>query len=196
MAKNLPCAGCGEMMWRSRTSAPEGIARCLPCRRGSREVFTAPNGTRTTHGTSGYHHGCRCATCKTATSERAKKWNAAYTKKHGHHYSSGWRRRFKEEHGFWPQGSGTEFVDAPTRRAIYERDGWTCQLCASPIDPAATEHADRASLDHIVPQSRGGTHEPSNLRMSHVGCNASRRDRMDEADEQIKAGAATNAPRE
>lgn len=46
-----------------------------------------------------------------------------------------------------------------------------------PID--AAEHADRASLDHIVPQSHGGSHDPSNLRMAHVGCNARRGDRVD-----------------
>ena len=196
MAKNLPCAECGAMMWRTRTSAPEGVARCLSCRRAGREMFVAPNGVRTTHGNSGYRHGCRCDTCKSASSKRAKSWNAAYAAEHGHHYSSGWRRRFKEEHGFWPQGSGTEFVDAPTRRAIYERDRWTCQLCLEPIDAGATEHADRASLAHIIPQSRGGSHEPSNLRMAHVGCNASRRDRADGTGGRVRAGAAGNAPHE
>lgn len=30
--KDLPCSKCGEMMWRSRTSAPEGKATCRPCR--------------------------------------------------------------------------------------------------------------------------------------------------------------------
>ena len=98
----------------------------------------------------------------------------------GEQYSSTWRRKFKDEQGFWPQGSGTEFVDAATRRAIYERDGWVCQLCEAPVDPGATAHAERASLDHIVPQSRGGSHDPSNLRMAHVGCNARRRDRVDD----------------
>lgn len=30
---DLPCAACGQMMWRSRTSAPEGVATCRPCRK-------------------------------------------------------------------------------------------------------------------------------------------------------------------
>ena len=180
MAKNLPCSECGGMMWRSRTSAPEGVARCLPCRRAGRAVFVAPSGRKTTHGASGYRNGCRCGDCRAASAARMKNWNAAYTEQNGHHYSSGWRRRFKAEHGFWPQGSGTEFVDAATRRAIYERDGWVCQICLGPVSPDATAHAERASLDHIVPQSRGGSHDPSNLRMAHVGCNARRRDRVDD----------------
>ena len=178
---DVPCVECGKMMWRGgKGGAVPGKSKCLPCRRAGRAVFVAPNGRKTTHGASGYRNGCRCDDCRAAETARMKSWNAAYSEQNGHHYSSGWRRRFKDEQGFWPQGSGTEFVDAPTRRAIYERDGWTCQLCDGVIDPGATEHADRASLDHIVPQSRGGSHDPSNLRMAHVGCNARRRDRVDD----------------
>lgn len=33
MRKDLPCSECGVMMYRSRTSAPEGEATCRPCRR-------------------------------------------------------------------------------------------------------------------------------------------------------------------
>jgi 5-methylcytosine-specific restriction endonuclease McrA len=29
-------------------------------------------------------------------------------------------------------------------------------------------------LDHIVPLSRGGTHEPSNVQLAHYGCNSKR----------------------
>lgn len=178
MKKDLPCSGCSEMMWRGRTSAPEGVARCLKCRNGGRGYFVTPEGQRKSHGQSAYRHGCRCDICREATSERMARYFADYSAKHGEAYSSTWRRKFKAEHGFWPQGSGTEFIDAPTRRSIYERDGWVCQLCDGAISPDATEHADRASLDHIVPQSRGGSHDPSNLRMAHVGCNARRGDRV------------------
>lgn len=34
-AGGLTCADCGKAMWNSRTSAPQGHARCLPCRRAS-----------------------------------------------------------------------------------------------------------------------------------------------------------------
>lgn len=32
-AGGLNCADCGKAMWNSRTSLPQGLARCLPCRR-------------------------------------------------------------------------------------------------------------------------------------------------------------------
>lgn len=34
--KDLPCAGCGEMMWRGSTSLPDGQAKCRACRRSSK----------------------------------------------------------------------------------------------------------------------------------------------------------------
>ena len=176
----LTCAGCAKPIHKSRTSAPQGRAKCRDCRNGGRGYYEYGDGRKASHGASAYARGCRCDVCKAGQAEVSARFNARYSAKHGHHYSSGWRRRFKAEHGFWPQGSGTEFVDAATRRAIYERDGWVCQLCEAPVDPGATAHAERASLDHIVPQSRGGSHDPSNLRMAHVGCNARRRDRVDD----------------
>lgn len=66
-------------------------------------------------------------------------------------------------------------VRASTRREVLERDGWVCQLCSEPIDREAHYLDDwSATVDHIVPQSKGGTHEPENLRACHRWCNAVR----------------------
>ena len=180
LRKGLTCASCAKPMAASRTSAPQGKARCRECQNGGRGYYEYGDGRKASHGASAYARGCRCDVCREGQAARSAKWSAEYADKNGEVYSSTWRRRFKDEHGFWPQGGWSDFIDAAGRRAIYERDGWTCQLCDGVIDPGATEHADRASLDHIVPQSRGGSHDPSNLRMAHVGCNARRRDRVDD----------------
>lgn len=179
IAPGLTCASCSKPMVKGRTSSPQGKARCRECQNGGRGYYEYGNGRKASHGAA-YARGCRCDVCREGQSAQSAKWLAKYTREHGEHYSSTWRRAFKAEHGFWPQCSSTGFIDAPGRRAIYERDDWTCQLCDGAIDFDATEHADRASLDHIVPQSRGGSHDPSNLRMAHVGCNARRRDRVDD----------------
>jgi len=68
---------------------------------------------------------------------------------------------------------------APTKRlAIYKRDNWTCLICYEPVSRADYSHEvynpQYPSLDHIVPRSLGGTHEDSNLRTTHVLCNALR----------------------
>jgi hypothetical protein len=70
-------------------------------------------------------------------------------------------------------------VSRKDRLAIYERDSWTCQLCEFPVDPLAPVNSHwSATLDHIVPQSHQliPDHSPSNLRLSHMWCNAARGD--------------------
>lgn len=69
--------------------------------------------------------------------------------------------------------AGGSWITRAERLSIYERDGWVCQLCLDPVD-ADLHHSDdwAASLDHIVPRSKGGTHDHKNLRMVHRWCNA------------------------
>lgn len=57
-------------------------------------------------------------------------------------------------------------------REVYERDGWICGLCGKPVPQDATFPAkSSASLDHIMPLSRGGHHVRENTQCSHLGCN-------------------------
>lgn len=51
---------------------------------------------------------------------------------------------------------------------IVRRDGGICHLCGK---PGAT------SADHLVPVSRGGTNDPSNLKAAHPYCNRVRSNR-------------------
>lgn len=53
------------------------------------------------------------------------------------------------------------------REAIYARDGHACTYCGSRFD---------LTLDHAVPESRGGSHDESNLVTACRQCNASKRD--------------------
>lgn len=64
----------------------------------------------------------------------------------------------------------------PIRRsAIYERDGWTCQLCGQPVERKA-QHPEpmSATLDHIIPLKLGGSHTSENLQLAHFACNSSK----------------------
>lgn len=75
-------------------------------------------------------------------------------------------------------GARTGFhISKAARGAIYERDGWVCQLCLDPVDSALPPNDMwSASLDHIVCQSWAGQpdHSPSNLRLAHRWCNSVR----------------------
>ena len=66
-------------------------------------------------------------------------------------------------------------VSDELRLAVYERDGFVCWLCGGPVDMSADPSSDMfASLDHVVPRSRGGSDDPSNLRCAHRLCNSLR----------------------
>jgi len=62
--------------------------------------------------------------------------------------------------------------------AVYERDGWRCGVCLRDVDRTLPFPDPRcATLDHIIPLSRGGLHVPSNVQCAHFRCNASKSDR-------------------
>lgn len=81
-----------------------------------------------------------------------------------------------------------DFIARHRRLALYERDGWTCQLCSGPVDPSLHYTDDwSASLDHIIPRSRGGSHDEDNLRLAHRWCNSVRGDETYYTDADLAA---------
>jgi hypothetical protein len=70
------------------------------------------------------------------------------------------------------------FVADVSKAAILERDKWTCQLCGERIPRTARwPHPLSASMDHVIPLSLGGTHEPANVQSAHLGCNSTKGNR-------------------
>lgn len=70
------------------------------------------------------------------------------------------------------RGVGVERIDV---QAVYERDGWRCHLCRRVVDRGLVyPHPQSASIDHLVPLSRGGAHEPANVALAHLSCNRRR----------------------
>lgn len=58
------------------------------------------------------------------------------------------------------------------RLTIFERDRWRCGICRDPVD-RDRKHPDplSASLDHVIPLARGGTHSDGNVQLAHLACN-------------------------
>lgn len=54
---------------------------------------------------------------------------------------------------------------------IRERDGNRCHLCRKTVPGKTWPHPLSPSLDHVIPLSKGGPHEPSNVRLAHLRCN-------------------------
>ena len=53
-----------------------------------------------------------------------------------------------------------------------ERDAWVCGICTGPVD-RDLEYPDRmcATVDHVVPISKGGRHVWANVQLAHLDCN-------------------------
>lgn len=86
---------------------------------------------------------------------------------------------------------GTKFVVAPAvRLRIYERDGWCCQICGESTSREwSTGDPWAPTLDHIVPQAAGGSHDEANLRLAHAWCNSVRGDLSYYTDEDLQGVA-------
>ena len=58
------------------------------------------------------------------------------------------------------------------RYEIFERDNWVCGICGNRVEQQFEHpHPMSASLDHVVPMSKGGHHSPDNTQCSHLDCN-------------------------
>jgi hypothetical protein len=76
------------------------------------------------------------------------------------------------------EAQGVNFQRIMVAHALVESGHVTAIECAMPrciYDSRSFEPKVRAlglSIDHVIPQSQGGTHHPDNLRLAHLGCNS------------------------
>jgi 5-methylcytosine-specific restriction endonuclease McrA len=56
-----------------------------------------------------------------------------------------------------------------TRRAVFARDGWTCQYCGA---------RSNLTVDHVIPRSKGGPSSWENIVASCAPCNRRKGDRL------------------
>lgn len=76
-------------------------------------------------------------------------------------------------------------IPPKVRLAVFDRDNCACIYCGSEED---------LTIDHKIPQSRGGSDEIGNLATACRSCNASKRDLTDEEFALRKAGNVTVTP--
>ena len=60
---------------------------------------------------------------------------------------------------------------------VFERDRWRCQMCGRRVRITKRSHAKtRATIDHIVPISKGGANTFDNCQTACWPCNSAKRD--------------------
>jgi 5-methylcytosine-specific restriction endonuclease McrA len=61
------------------------------------------------------------------------------------------------------------------KRKVFTRDNWRCGICREKVDKRLRwPHQMAASLDHVVPLSRGGSHTYANTQCAHSRCNSAK----------------------
>lgn len=87
------------------------------------------------------------------------------------------KQRYGRNHRQRARRYGVKYVAFPVR-SIYERDGYKCQLCGGQVLSKAAYrkrdgkiHPRSPTIDHIVPMSKGGNHEPVNCQTACFSCN-------------------------
>lgn len=67
--------------------------------------------------------------------------------------------------GFMPQ---RKWLDGKVRATVFIRDSGECVYCGS---------SEKVTIDHVLPQSRGGTNDPNNLVTACSSCNFKKGDK-------------------
>jgi hypothetical protein len=86
------------------------------------------------------------------------------------------------------RGKADYFRDPELRKTIFERDSWKCAYCGETVGPK------NSTLDHFVPQSKGGEDSKENLRTACLLCNSIKTGRSfeDAAVDLVKSIAKRN----
>ena len=82
---------------------------------------------------------------------------------------------YRREH--FPEVERCDRFSQAQRDAIYSRDGFVCYLCGCTVQTGGDYNADdAATLDHVIPRSKGGSDEDENLRTCCRLCNSLKAD--------------------
>ena len=73
--------------------------------------------------------------------------------------------------------NGSKWIWPTTRARIYARDDMSCVWCLRTVRPKkAADGVRMATLDHVLPRSKGGSNKASNLVTACLECNTLRGD--------------------
>ncbi|WJZ27878.1 HNH endonuclease [Arthrobacter phage 1191A] len=149
------CVECGYQFEASRTSTVLCSNKCRY------EQYARANGKRNCRSCGlPFISGRRiCDSCLAENRKESRKSDRAKRDSADKNHRSR-ARKFGVEH------------ESVNRMQVFDRDGWICGICDEAIFKSV-KYPDMmsASLDHVIPMSRGGGHLYSNTQASHLSCN-------------------------
>lgn len=133
---------------------------------------------------------CALSGCEESFLQRSPKQTCCCEKHGQRHYAdrmraSGVKRPYKRtdaardaEHRRRALKAGAATGQPVKLAYIAERDGYKCHLCSKKVNmKLKAPHPMSPSLDHVIPLSRGGAHDPVNVSLAHLRCNTAKNNR-------------------
>jgi len=76
-----------------------------------------------------------------------------------------------------PNNPAPSIQNTKYRMAIFKRDNYVCHICGESTEISTNSNdSNFPTVDHLIPQSKGGNHYPSNLKTACSRCNKGRCD--------------------
>ncbi len=170
------CARCGELL--NRLTQKYCTPRCSEIARGVRRAEPLPSRTCALPecGTEfrPYRDAQRCCSERHGKTLCNREGRAS-----GRYAPDAWSDRRRDNyHRRRALKKGASTGRPVILAEIADRDHWKCGICRLVVNPGMQwPHAKSPSLDHVVPLSQGGAHDPANVRLAHLGCNTERGNR-------------------
>lgn len=199
-SKKRPCSLCGEPAWLTRGKQTTTHKACQTSSHGARGRYDS--GCRCPECKAYMAHRqaeymAKRRNTPTTTLECSEPTCTTTRKAHG--LCAKHLKRKQKADGTW-KPSPSDAWDTPRRLARYKtrkatirgaiargrhftvddliaRDGHDCGICGHTIPAVTYPDMNSASIDHIVPISRGGEHALDNARATHLRCNIARGNR-------------------
>lgn len=158
------CAMCGKKFSPERTSAQKYCSnKCMRCANQDR-----------------LDQECKIEGCDRPVRARGmcsmhwRRWARATGREKNPEWDERRRRNYERRRA---RKKSNGVVDDFTNLEVFERDNWFCGICGLKVDGTlAWPDPMSASLDHIVPLSRGGSHTLDNVQCAHLVCNTRKND--------------------
>ena len=94
------------------------------------------------------------------------------------HEATGYGYSWRDDAARRARLAGATVIELFDREQVFDRDGWTCRHCGQDVSLEVDALDPRsATVDHVVPLSRGGEHTLGNAQCLCLMCNSIKSDR-------------------